>query len=150
MRRHQEAFGGLDVLVNCGGVGSASPIEMLTAKQIDLQFGVNVRGLLLVTREAVALLRKSRGWIINIASIGGVSATPNLVVCGATKSAVISATRSLNAELEADGVRAVAICPGFVDAPMATWTGLSSSDSARRRCGGFAHVSPLELEGARP
>ncbi len=38
-------------------------------KHIDLQFGVNVRGLLLVTREAIPLLKESRGWIVNLASI---------------------------------------------------------------------------------
>ncbi len=39
---------------------------------------------------------------------------------------MISLTRSLNEELGADGIRAVALCPGFVDTPMAEWTGLAS------------------------
>jgi 3-oxoacyl-[acyl-carrier protein] reductase len=41
---------------------------------------------------------------------------------------VISLTRSLNAELEADGVRATALCPGFVDTPMAAWTGMAPEE----------------------
>ena len=42
----------------------------------------------------------------------------------AAKAAVIALTRSLNGELEADGVRCTAICPGFVDTPMAEWSGI--------------------------
>jgi NAD(P)-dependent dehydrogenase (short-subunit alcohol dehydrogenase family) len=41
---------------------------------------------------------------------------------------VIALTRSLNAELDADGVRAIAICPGFVDTPMAQWSGLEHEE----------------------
>jgi NAD(P)-dependent dehydrogenase (short-subunit alcohol dehydrogenase family) len=37
---------------------------------------------------------------------------------------VIALTRSLNAELDGDGVRAIALCPGFVDTPMAEWSGI--------------------------
>ena len=41
---------------------------------------------------------------------------------------MIALTRSLNAELDADGVRAIAICPGFVDTPMAQWSGLRGDE----------------------
>jgi NAD(P)-dependent dehydrogenase (short-subunit alcohol dehydrogenase family) len=125
---HRDRFGGLDVLVNSAGIGIAGSIETIQAKQIDLQLGVNLRGLLLVTREAVPLLKASRGWIINLASIAGTEPTPGLLVYGATKAAVIAATRTINAELEADGVRAIAICPGFVDTPMAAWSGLPGAE----------------------
>ncbi|HEY7836027.1 MAG TPA: SDR family oxidoreductase, partial [Solirubrobacteraceae bacterium] len=118
----------LDVLVNSAGIGIAGSIETIQAKHIDLQLGVNLRGLLLVTREAVPLLKASRGWIINLASIAGTEPTPGLLVYGATKAAVIAATRTINAELEADGVRAIAICPGFVDTPMAAWSGLPGAE----------------------
>jgi NAD(P)-dependent dehydrogenase (short-subunit alcohol dehydrogenase family) len=125
---HRDRFGGLDVLVNSAGIGIAGSIETIQAKHIDLQLGVNLRGLLLVTREAVPLLKASRGWIINLASIAGTEPTPGLLVYGATKAAVIAATRTINAELEADGVRAIAICPGFVDTPMAAWSGLPGAE----------------------
>ena len=51
-----------------------------------------------------------------------------LTVYGATKAAVIALTRSVNAELDADGVRAIAICPGYVDTPMADWSGLAGAE----------------------
>jgi len=128
---HHDRFGGLDVLVNSAGVGIGGSADKLATKHLDLQLGVNLRGLLLVTREAIPLLRPSRGWIVNIASIAGTVPTPGLLVYGATKAAVIAATRTLNSELEADGVRAIALCPGFVDTAMAEWSGLAADEMIR-------------------
>jgi NAD(P)-dependent dehydrogenase (short-subunit alcohol dehydrogenase family) len=128
---HRERFGRLDVLVNSAGIGIGGRVEDLPVKHLDLQLGVNLRGLFLVTRAAIPLLRDSRGWIVNLASIAGTLPTPGLATYGATKAAVISLTRSLNEELDADGVRAIALCPGFVDTPMAEWSGLRSDEMIR-------------------
>ena len=125
---HREQFGRLDILVNSAGIGIGGTVENLPTKHFDLQMGVNVRGLFLVTQAAIPLLRESKGWIVNLASIAGTLPTPGLATYGATKAAVISLTRSLNEELDADGVRAVAICPGFVATPMAEWSGLRSEE----------------------
>jgi NAD(P)-dependent dehydrogenase (short-subunit alcohol dehydrogenase family) len=125
---HRDRFGGLDVLVNSAGIGIGGSAEQLVTKHLDLQLAVNLRGLLLVTREALPLLRASRGWIVNVASIAGTVPTPGLLVYGATKAAVIAATRTLNEELDRDGVRAVALCPGFVDTAMAQWSGLAADE----------------------
>lgn len=128
---HRERFGRLDVLVNSAGVGIGGRVEDLPAKHLDLQLGVNLRGLFLVTQAAIPLLRESRGWVVNLASIAGTLPTPGLATYGATKAAVISLTRSLNGELDADGVRAIAICPGFVDTPMAQWSGIEPDEMIR-------------------
>jgi NAD(P)-dependent dehydrogenase (short-subunit alcohol dehydrogenase family) len=128
---HQERFGRLDVLVNSAGVGLGGLVEELDLKKLDLQLDINLRGLFLVTQAAIPLLRETRGWIVNLASIAGTLPTPGLATYGATKAAVIALTRSLNAELDADGVRAIAICPGFVDTPMAQWSGLEQEEMIR-------------------
>jgi NAD(P)-dependent dehydrogenase (short-subunit alcohol dehydrogenase family) len=128
---HRERHGSLDVLVNSAGIGIGGTVESLVTKYLDLQLDVNLRGLLLVTREAIPMLTASRGWIVNLASIAGTTATPGLTVYGATKAAVIALTRSVNAELEDEGVRAIALCPGFVDTPMAAWSGLESEEMIR-------------------
>ena len=125
---HQARFGRLDMLVNSAGIGIAGTVESLPAKHLDLTIAVNLRGIFLVTQKAIPLLRESRGWIVNLASIAGTLPTPGLSSYGATKAAVISLTRSLNEELDADGIRAVAICPGFVDTPMAEWTGIPANE----------------------
>jgi len=118
----------MDLLVNSAGIGIAGTVDSLQTKHIDLQLGVNLRGLLIVSREAIPHLKRSKGWIVNLASIAGTTATPGLTVYGATKAAVIALTRSQNAELDGDGVRAIAICPGFVDTPMAQWSGLAGDE----------------------
>jgi NAD(P)-dependent dehydrogenase (short-subunit alcohol dehydrogenase family) len=125
---HHERHGRLDVLVNSAGVGIAGTVSDLPEKHFDLQVGVNLRGLFLVTQAAIPLLRESRGWIVNLASIAGTLPTPGLATYGATKAAVIALTRSLNEELDGAGVRAVALCPGFVDTPMAEWSGIPGDE----------------------
>jgi NAD(P)-dependent dehydrogenase (short-subunit alcohol dehydrogenase family) len=125
---HRERFGRLDVLVNSAGVGIAGTIEQLPAKHFDLQVGINLRRLFLVTQAALPLLRESHGLVVNLASIAGTLPTPGLATYGATKAAVISLTKSLNEELDDDGVRAIAICPGFVDTAMAEWSGLPGDE----------------------
>jgi NAD(P)-dependent dehydrogenase (short-subunit alcohol dehydrogenase family) len=125
---HRGRFGRLDVLVNSAGVGIAGTVEQLPLKHFDLQVGVNLRGLFLVTQAAIPLLRESQGLIVNLASIAGTLPTPGLSTYGATKAAVIALTKSLNEELDGDGVRAIAICPGFVDTPMAEWSGIPGGE----------------------
>jgi NAD(P)-dependent dehydrogenase (short-subunit alcohol dehydrogenase family) len=128
---HQERFGRLDVLVNSAGIGIGGLVEDLELKKLNMQLDINLRGLFLVTQAAIPHLRETRGWIVNLASIAGTVPTPGLATYGATKAAVIALTRSLNAELDASGVRAIAICPGFVDTPMAQWSGLEQEEMIR-------------------
>jgi NAD(P)-dependent dehydrogenase (short-subunit alcohol dehydrogenase family) len=128
---HRDRFERLDVLVNSAGVGIGGRVEDLPLKSLDLQLDVNLRGLFLVTQAAIPLLRESRGWIVNLASIAGTVPTPGLATYGATKAAVIALTRSLNEELDADGIRTIALCPGFVDTPMAQWSGIAPAEMIR-------------------
>ena len=121
---HVAHHGGLDVLVNSAGIGIAGRVEDAQLKHIDRQLNINLRGLVLVTQAAIPHLRTSRGWIVNLASIAGTVAVPILPIYAASKAAVISLTHSLNADLDGDGVRSIAICPGFVDTPMAEFSGL--------------------------
>ena len=125
---HRERYKSLDVLVNSAGVGVAGRIEDLETKHWDLQFDVNLRGAFLVTRFALPLLKQARGLVVNVSSIAGTMPAPGLAAYGAAKAGLISLTRSLNAEHGDDGVRATAICPGFVDTPMAAWTGMASDE----------------------
>ncbi|MGH2934340.1 MAG: SDR family oxidoreductase [Gaiellaceae bacterium] len=158
---HCARFGRLDVLVNSAGVGIGGTVDSLPPKHLDLQLGVNLRGLFLVTQAAIPLLRESRGLIVNLASIAGTQPTPGLATYGATKAAVISLTRSLNEELDADGVRACAICPAFVDTPMAQWSGIPAGEMIRPedcaevvrmllRLSPYARVPQVVVEGTGP
>ena len=119
-RRARERYGGLDVLVNSAGIGIGASVEDAAGKHVDLQLGVNLRGLVLVTRAAIPLL-ESVPWPhrqprVDRGHDGDARAARSTA---RSKAAVISFTRSLNEELDADGVRATALCPGFVDTDMA-------------------------------
>jgi short-subunit dehydrogenase len=125
---HAERHGGMDVLVNCAGIGIGGSFADQDTKKIALQVDVNLRATLVVTREALPLLRASRGQIITLASIAGTIPTPGLAVYGATKAALIAWTSSLNREEADNGVRATAISPGFVATRMTEWTGLAEEE----------------------
>lgn len=125
---HRQRFGRMDVLVNCAGIGIGARIEAMKTKHWDLQVAVNLRGAFIITRASIPLLEDARGLVVNVSSIAGTMAAPGLAAYGASKAALISFTRSLNAELGDNGVRACAICPGFVDTPMAAWTGMPSEE----------------------
>lgn len=121
---HAERYGGMNVLVNSAGLGIGGNIAALDTKKITLQLDVNLLGTLVVTREALPLLRAARGHVITLASIAGTIPTPGLAVYGATKAALIAFTNSLNREEAEHGVRATAISPGFVATRMTEWTGI--------------------------
>ncbi len=125
---HAKRWEGMDVLVNSAGLGIGGSFGNLSTKKIDLQLDVNLRGTLIVTREALPLLRESRGSIVTLASIGGTIPVPGLAIYGATKAALISWTNSLNREEAEHGVRATALCPAFVATPMTDWTGLPDDE----------------------
>ena len=128
VREHVERAGGLDLLVNSAGVGIAARVQDVQLKHLDRQLNINLRGLVLVSQAAIPHLRETKGWIVNLASIAGTQPVPILPIYAATKAAVISVTHSLNADLDDDGVRVIALCPGFVDTPMAEFAGLSADE----------------------
>jgi NAD(P)-dependent dehydrogenase (short-subunit alcohol dehydrogenase family) len=87
---HRERYGRLDVLVNSAGVGIGAPLADIQTKRVDMQLDLNLRAIVLFYRECAA----------------------------ATKAAVVGWTQSMNQELANDGIKSVALCPGFVDTPM--------------------------------
>jgi NADP-dependent 3-hydroxy acid dehydrogenase YdfG len=125
---HAQRYSGLDVLVNSAGIGIGGSFAQQDTKRIALQLDVNLRATLIVTREALPLLRAVRGHVVTLASIAGTVPTPGLAVYGATKAALIAFTRSLNREEAEHGVRATAISPGFVATRMTEWTGLAPEE----------------------
>ena len=120
---HRERFGRLDVLVNSAGVGFGAPAGEHQTKRVDMQLDLNLRAIVLFYREALDLLKAAGGEhrnaiVVNLSSISGKAGQPWLSVYSATKAAVIGYTQAMNAELNGDGIKSVALCPGFVDTPM--------------------------------
>src|SRR5215208_3873941 len=120
---HRDRWGRLDVLVNNAGVGVGAVIADAETKKIDLQLAVNLRAVILFYRECADLLRAAgaehrSALVVNTSSLSGKSGQPWLSVYSATKAAVIGWTQAMNKELNGDGVKSVALCPGFVDTAM--------------------------------
>jgi NAD(P)-dependent dehydrogenase (short-subunit alcohol dehydrogenase family) len=121
--RHRERYGRLDVLVNNAGLGIGAAVADQQTKYVDLQVGVNLRAMILFYRECSAMLRAAgaehrNALVVNMSSLSGKSGQPWLSVYSSTKAAVVAYTQAMNKELNSDGVKSVALCPGFVDTDM--------------------------------
>lgn len=107
-------FGKIDVLVNNAGYGLLSAVEEATAKEVFDNFNVNVFGVLNTTRAILPYMRERRlGHIINISSVGGLSAYFGWGVYGSTKFAIEGITEALALELAPLGIHATVVAPGF-------------------------------------
>ena len=112
--------GGIDILVNNAAVFDMGPFLEISEKSFDLQFAVNVKGLLFTLRAVAKQMvaQGRRGKIINMASQAGRRGEALVAVYCATKAAVISLTQSAGLALIKHGVNVNAIAPGVVDTPM--------------------------------
>ena len=113
----------INLLVNNAGVGVGAPAGEHETRRIDLQLSVNLRAIFLFYREAMELLRAAgtehrNALVVNTSSISGKSGQPWLSVYSATKAGVVGYTQAMNKELNGDGIKSVALCPGFVETAM--------------------------------
>jgi len=120
---HKNRYGRLDVLVNNAGVGIGEAMDSLTAKFIDMQLAVNLRAVIMMTRECLPMLREAgkehgKALIVNTASISGKAGQPWLSVYSATKAAVIGFSQASQKENAGQGIQVTALAPAFVDTPM--------------------------------
>ena len=134
--RHRDRFGRLDVLVNNAGVGIGAAAADHQTKFVDMQLDVNLRAIVLFYRECADMLRAAgsehrNALVVNMASLAGKSPQPWLSVYAATKAAVVAYTSAMNKELNSEGIKSVAFCPGFVDTDM---TEFIRGTVPRRRC----------------
>jgi len=123
---HRERYGRLDILVNNAGIGIGGQIADAETKRLDLQLDVNLRGVYLMTREAIPMLRHAgrehgKALVLNMSSIAGKYGQPWLAAYSATKAAVVGLSQATQGELQNDGVQVTAFCPGFVATPMTDW-----------------------------
>jgi 3-oxoacyl-[acyl-carrier protein] reductase len=109
----------IDILVNNAGITYNALFQMSTIDKINEVFDVNYISPFLFTQYIVKLmLRKKSGSIINIASSAAIDGNPGRSVYGASKAALLCATKSLAAELGDQGIRANVIAPGITKTEM--------------------------------
>jgi NAD(P)-dependent dehydrogenase (short-subunit alcohol dehydrogenase family) len=112
------AFGGLDVIVNNAGIEIGKPLHEIGDEEFAALMAVNVTGVFYGIKYAVPELAKTRGTIVNMASVAGLDGVPLLGAYCASKAAVIRLTETASRELREVGIRVNAVCPSFIDTQM--------------------------------
>jgi len=113
VQRAHDHFGALDVVVNNAGYGQFGMVEELSEAEVRAQFETNVFGALWVTQAALPFLRaQGSGHVLQVSSIGGISAFPNIGIYNASKWALEGFTQSLAAEVADFGIKVTLIEPG--------------------------------------
>ncbi|MFN8150506.1 MAG: SDR family oxidoreductase [Solirubrobacterales bacterium] len=113
-RVEKECPGGVHGLVNNAGAAHVGPLELMPLQDMRRQFEVNFVGHVAMTQALVPSLRKTKGRIVNVTSVGGLVATPFFGPYCASKYALEAVSDCLRVELRPWGIRTIAIEPGSV------------------------------------
>jgi NAD(P)-dependent dehydrogenase (short-subunit alcohol dehydrogenase family) len=138
-----DAFGRVDAVLNVAGIGGAQAVAEITMEEYDRIMDVDLRGVLLGTKHGIrAMLPTGGGAIANWSSTGGLGASPMPVsVYSAAKHGVIAFTKAAAVEYGTQGIRANAICPGFIE------TELTGGKGSAERFPSLVHGTALKRGG---
>jgi len=146
-----DAFGRIDAVLNVAGIGAASPLADTTLEDYERVMSINLRGVWLGTKHAIrTMLPSGGGAIVNWSSTGGMNGSrlPTSAY-SAAKAGVIAVTKAAAIEYGTHGIRANAICPGFIETEMSGGKGAAErfpalvQGSALRRGGQPEEVAEL-------
>jgi len=132
----------LDILVNNAGVYFEASVENTKKEDLDNVFAVNIKGMFLMCKHSLPLLKNSKGCIINIASSLGVVPDPLSAAYCSTKAGVIMLTRCLALEYASVGLRVKAILPGPLNTPM-----LRRHYPTEKQIEDYAKLNPMKRVG---
>jgi NAD(P)-dependent dehydrogenase (short-subunit alcohol dehydrogenase family) len=120
--------GSIDILVNNSGVSTTQRVQDVTEEDFDFTFNTNVKGSFFVAQEVgKRMLARAKGAapgtytggrIINIASVVGLKALPQIAPYAMSKAAVIQMTKAMALEWGRFGINVNAICPGYISTEM--------------------------------
>jgi len=109
-----ERFGGIDVLVNAAGIIGNGSIENTSLADWDKMFDINLRSVFRMTQLSLPSIIARKGNIVNVSSVTGIRAFPNVLAYCVSKAGVDQLTHCAALELAPKGVRVNAIDPGVV------------------------------------
>src|SRR5262245_58958072 len=116
----KQHFGRVDCVLNVAGINSSSPLAETALEDYERILAVNLRGVFLGTKHGIqAMLPTGGGTILNWSSTGGLNASRMPIApYSASKAGVIAVTKAAAVEYGTQGIRANAICPGFIETEM--------------------------------
>jgi len=126
------AFGALDILVNNAGAVATGPLAELSAETWRRLLDVNVTAPLLLVREAREELGRHGGVVINVATGAAVQPVAGFGAYGATKAALVHASKVLARELGPRNVTVNAVAPGFIETAMTEQLSDAQHEALRR------------------
>ncbi|MFC4862746.1 SDR family oxidoreductase [Pseudomonas sp. MAHUQ-62] len=109
----EEKLGGIDIIVNNAGVASGGFFEELSLEDWDWQIAINLMGVVKGCKAFLPLLQKSKGRIVNVASMAALMQGPAMSNYNVAKAGVVALSESLLIELKEEGVGVHVVCPSF-------------------------------------
>ena len=150
-----EKFGALDIVVNNAGIVEQDVLlEDESVEEWNKVLSVNLTGQFLMCKAALPYLRETKGNIVNVASMSGLTATRYCAAYCASKAGVMGMTRAIAADYAKYGIRCNAICPAAVETPMmknyfAAFTPEEVAEKISRLSGPIGRMSqPCEIAEA--
>jgi NAD(P)-dependent dehydrogenase (short-subunit alcohol dehydrogenase family) len=137
-----ERHGRLDVVVNNAAIEHEGTVVETSPEEWDHVMSVNLRSVFLCAKYAIPHLSRTKGAIINVASVDGLWAEPSLAAYCAAKGGVIALTRAIAIDHGRDGVRCMCICPSYVATDMLEQFYDAHPDPTAARAGA-AELHPL-------
>jgi NAD(P)-dependent dehydrogenase (short-subunit alcohol dehydrogenase family) len=123
-----KAFGQIDVLVNAAGIILNGSIENTALEDWDKMMNINLRAVFSMMQKCVAHLEKTNGNVVNVSSVAGLRAFPNVLAYCVSKAAIDQLTRCSALELAPKGVRVNAVNPGVVVTALHKRGGMADDD----------------------
>ena len=114
----RRAFGGIDAVVLNAGVGDSAAAGDESPESWERTIRINLTGAFLVARAALPLLEERRGSIVGVASVNAMRAGPGWASYCSSKAGLVMLCKTIAADYGPRGVRANAVCPGWVRTPM--------------------------------
>jgi NAD(P)-dependent dehydrogenase (short-subunit alcohol dehydrogenase family) len=141
VREIVDGHGRIDGVVNAAGVAGGGPVHLVDAAEWERVISINLTGTFIVCKRVVEQMLVQdavdgeRGSVVTIASIEGLEGTAGGSAYNASKGGVVLLTKNIALDYGPVGIRANAVCPGFIDTPMTqSIFGMDGMDGPRDGC----------------
>lgn len=115
----KEAFGTVDILINCAGITRDKLLAMMREDDFDAVIATNLKGTWNMIRQCCGIfIRNKGGSIVNVSSVVGLTGNAGQSNYSASKAGIIGLTKSTAKELAAKNIRCNAVAPGFIATDM--------------------------------